>query len=85
MLVLSRRVDQEIVIGNKGEITLIVLSINGNHVRLGIKAPPEVTVDRKEERLRKERHKEDSIRALDPANKDLAWKLAEKDRRDQQK
>jgi carbon storage regulator CsrA len=47
MLVLSRRVNEKIVLPDLN-ITLQVVSIKGNAVRLGISAPPEVTVLRAE-------------------------------------
>ena len=46
MLVLTRRVGEVIVIDNNIHVT--VVSVNGEKVRLGIAAPPEVTVDRQE-------------------------------------
>ena len=46
MLVLSRRMDEEIVIG--GEIRIRVLASRGGKVRLGISAPRDVTVERGE-------------------------------------
>jgi len=46
MLVLSRRVGEEIVIGDN--IRLTVLAVHGDRVRLGILAPKEVVVDRQE-------------------------------------
>lgn len=46
MLVLSRRTNQSIMIGEEIEIT--VLSVAGDKVRLGIKAPREVPVYRDE-------------------------------------
>ncbi len=46
MLVLSRQRDQTIIIGDDIEIT--VVDIRGNKVRLGINAPAEVAVHRKE-------------------------------------
>ena len=46
MLVLSRRIDDAVVIG--GNITIKVLDIRGNRVRLGVVAPPEVPVHRSE-------------------------------------
>lgn len=52
MLVLSREVNEEILIGEN--ISIIVVEIRGDKVRLGIKAPREVSVDRKEIRLMKE-------------------------------
>jgi carbon storage regulator len=46
MLVLSRKVGEEIVIGNNVRIT--VVEIRGGKVRIGITAPENVTVDRQE-------------------------------------
>ena len=46
MLVLTRRVGEEIVIGN--DIRVMVVAIQGDKVRIGISAPPSVRVDRKE-------------------------------------
>jgi carbon storage regulator len=46
MLVLTRRVGEEIVID--GNIRVTIVAINGNKIRLGIDAPPSVPVDRKE-------------------------------------
>jgi len=50
MLVLTRRVGEEIVIGDDVHVT--VLSIQGEKVRLGISAPPTIRVDRQEVRER---------------------------------
>jgi len=46
MLVLTRRLGEEIIID--GNIRLTVVSIKGDRVRIGIEAPPSVTVDRQE-------------------------------------
>ena len=46
MLVLSRKVGESFVIGDK--ITVTVVRITGGGVRLGIEAPPECNVVRKE-------------------------------------
>ncbi|TWT41863.1 hypothetical protein RAS1_29860 [Phycisphaerae bacterium RAS1] len=46
MLVLSRQRDESIVIGDNVQIT--VVDIRGDKVRLGIVAPAEITVHRKE-------------------------------------
>jgi len=46
MLVLSRKLDESIIID--GEIRITVLSIRGNQVRLGIEAPSQVGVYREE-------------------------------------
>lgn len=46
MLVLTRRLGEEIVIADN--IHVQVISVQGGKVRLGIKAPKSVTVDRQE-------------------------------------
>ncbi|MBS1723740.1 MAG: carbon storage regulator CsrA [Armatimonadetes bacterium] len=46
MLVLTRKVNQSIVIGDGIEV--VVLEVRGEQVRLGIKAPRDVAVHRKE-------------------------------------
>ncbi len=46
MLVLTRKVNQSIVIGD--EIEVVVLEVRGEQVRLGIRAPKNVSVHRKE-------------------------------------
>ena len=51
MLILTRRNSESIKIGE--DIELAVLEIKGNHVRLGVKAPKDISVDRSEIRERK--------------------------------
>lgn len=46
MLVLTRRANQSIVIGR--DVVVTVLEVRGDQVRLGIRAPREVTVHREE-------------------------------------
>jgi carbon storage regulator len=46
MLVLSRKIGEEIVIG--GDIRVVVVSVLGGKVRIGISAPKDVAVDRQE-------------------------------------
>ena len=46
MLVLSRHVDESLIIGN--DIEIVVVEIRGDKVRLGVQAPREVSVHRKE-------------------------------------
>lgn len=46
MLVLSRRSNESIVIG--GNIEVVVLGVEGDQVRLGIRAPKEVDIYRQE-------------------------------------
>jgi carbon storage regulator len=45
MLVLTRKQGEEVVIG---EVRVIVAEVRGNEVRLGVTAPPHVTILREE-------------------------------------
>jgi carbon storage regulator len=53
MLVLSRRIGEQIVI--EGGICVTVVGVKGNQVRLGVTAPPWVSVDRQEVAARRGR------------------------------
>jgi carbon storage regulator len=55
MLILTRRAGETLRIGDNVEVT--VMAINGAQVRIGIKAPRDVVVDREEiaERKRRDR------------------------------
>ena len=46
MLILTRKVDQKIVIGD--DVIITILGVKGNQVRIGIEAPREVPVHREE-------------------------------------
>jgi len=52
MLVLSRRIGECIVID--GQITVTVIEVRGGQIRLGIEAPPEISVRRNEVAAKKE-------------------------------
>lgn len=54
MLVLSRSIGESVVIG-EGAVTVTVLKVIGNQVRIGIAAPREVAVDREEVHARRRR------------------------------
>jgi carbon storage regulator len=61
MLVLSRQIDETIMIGDDIEITLV--DIRGDKVRIGIKAPGSVPVHRKEVYLAIKAANEEAARA----------------------
>lgn len=59
MLVLSRKVGEEIVVGSNIRIT--VVAIQGERVRIGITAPKDVTLDRQEIHDRKQQWADSEI------------------------
>ena len=65
MLVLSRKRDEQIVIGD--DIVIMVLEIRGDKVRLGIQAPADVPVHRQEvfEKLQLEKTQDPDSPRLD--------------------
>jgi carbon storage regulator len=58
MLILTRRVGETVMIGN--DVTVTVLGVKGNQVRVGINAPKNVAVHREEiyERIKREQQGE---------------------------
>lgn len=68
MLVLSRQRDESIIIGDNVQIT--VVDIRGDKVRLGIIAPTEIPVHRKEvyDAIQRENRKAAGVSADDLAN-----------------
>ena len=63
MLILTRRVGETVMIGN--EVTVTVLGVKGNQVRIGVNAPKDVAVHREEiyERIRREEDGESGIQS----------------------
>lgn len=68
MLILSRRTDESIVIGD--EVTITVLSVKGKQVRIGIDAPPSVSVHREEIYRKIQSGEEPSTRDAEPRTAD---------------
>ena len=61
MLILTRRVGETLMIGD--DVTVTVLGVKGNQVRIGVNAPRDVAVHREEifERIRQEKtHEEEA-------------------------
>ncbi len=56
MLILTRRVGEAVMVGS--DVTVTVLGVKGNQVRLGVNAPKHVAVHREEifDRIQREQH-----------------------------
>jgi len=65
MLILTRRTGESLRIGDDVEVT--VMAVNGSQVRIGIKAPRNIAVDREEIAERREEIAERKQREREPA------------------
>jgi carbon storage regulator len=67
MLILTRRVGETLMIGNN--VTVTVLGVKGNQVRIGVNAPKDVAVHREEIFERIKREEDQSSRSDAPTAK----------------
>ncbi len=67
MLILTRRVGETVMIGD--DVTITVLGVKGNQVRVGINAPKHVAVHREEiyERIKREQQSSEEVEKPKPA------------------
>ncbi len=72
MLILTRRVGETVMIGD--EVTVTVLGVKGNQVRLGVNAPKAIAVHREEifQRIQREREHGGPDQAAHDAPESLA-------------
>ena len=63
MLILTRRVGETVMIGN--DVTVTILGVKGNQVRVGVNAPRDVAVHREEifERIKREGQQDGPVEA----------------------
>ena len=68
MLILTRRVGETVMIGN--DVTVTVLGVKGNQVRIGVNAPRDVAVHREEifEHIKREEQEGVSARPAKSGN-----------------
>ncbi|WP_158770715.1 carbon storage regulator CsrA [Paraglaciecola sp. L1A13] len=68
MLILTRRVGETLMVGD--EVTVTVLGVKGNQVRIGVNAPKEVSVHREEIYMRIQAEKNGQLADHEQATSD---------------
>ena len=58
MLILTRKANETLIVGN--DVTVTILGVKGNQVRIGVNAPKEISVHREEvyNRIKAEKQQE---------------------------
>jgi carbon storage regulator len=84
MLVLSRQKDESIIIGD--DVEVIIVDVRGDKVRLGITAPKNITVHRREvyeaiQREKKEKEAREQAEKQEPQMEDKAKKEVKEEKK----